>query len=348
MTVGLDAGELVGTLLESVLFGFSLVFAGKTYNFFRRSRRKFEGTVNPLFVWALWTLVFWSIVHLVVDWHRMIIAFIQIQSLGDRISFLNDFDYSRANIQNSWTYLIKFVAFVLQTWIGDAIMAYRCYCVWLPQRWLGILPAVISLITLIGGFGSIGISVKSSSLFLGRLSQFITCFWVATVTTNIVSTGLILLKLWMSNRARGMMYATWTIRPIVIVLLESGLLYSGVCIFAFILFERSSFLLVVVLNFLPPYTLFLFSFVLLRIVDNRNQETTLLSKNGHTQTFGSRGFDRSGGRRPHEQFLRSKSGSRDESDEVRITRIEHIEMDSSSTNELRDDKAVRTGSSTLV
>ena len=60
--------------------------------------------------------------HVIIDWHRMIIAFIEKETRAERIFFLADFNYSKANIKNSWTYLIKLLVYVIQTFIGDFIM----------------------------------------------------------------------------------------------------------------------------------------------------------------------------------------------------------------------------------
>jgi len=272
MPIQLDTSELVGTLIESVLYGVAMVFGIKTYTFFRRSNKKYTN-VNFMFMFTLWCLIFLSTVHIIIDWHRMIIAFIEKDTRADRILFLADFNYSKANIKNSWTYLIKLLVYVLQTFIGDFIMAYRCYLVWRPNLWLGLFPSIVSLATLVGGLGAIGISVRSSNFFLGQLSQFITCFWVATVVTNVASTGLILIRLWISNRARKFAQSTFSLAPIVIVLVESGSLYCGMCIIAFALYQTQSFLDVTILNLLPGYILILFSFVLLQIVEKKNQDT---------------------------------------------------------------------------
>ena len=82
MPIQLDTSELVGTLIESVLYGerfismhfpspftnaavnvlgVAMVFGIKTHNFFRRSNRKYTN-VNFMFMFTLWCLMFLSTV----------------------------------------------------------------------------------------------------------------------------------------------------------------------------------------------------------------------------------------------------------------------------------------------
>ncbi|KAG1851836.1 hypothetical protein DFJ58DRAFT_842013 [Suillus subalutaceus] len=116
-STSLDTAVLISTVLEGMLYGFSiLMFIGTMWAMtYKRSIRDFN---RPVVAAAV------LLSHIVFRIIRFQYGFVTYQ------------DVSRE------TYLIKNSIYVLQTLLGDAVAIYRCYVVW-QAAWVIILPSLL-------------------------------------------------------------------------------------------------------------------------------------------------------------------------------------------------------------
>jgi len=210
--------------MESVTYGIYLVtfVACLRVLLFSNGRLKSIRTLNyPMVVAALLMFVFGSL-DVAFGLRHNIDAFV---SIGDP-------DKVFADISN-WINVMKMVDYVAQTFIGDAILLYRCYVVW-HRRWFIIILPVLTWL----GCAACGImtayieaSLGFSTLNQAKFVPFITSMLSLTLATNVITTSLIVYRIWnVQSKLSSHRSKTHTDDPasrVMRVLVESGLLYTA-------------------------------------------------------------------------------------------------------------------------
>ncbi|KAG1865984.1 hypothetical protein F4604DRAFT_983683 [Suillus subluteus] len=149
----LDTASLISTVLEGILYGFSvLMFIGTMWAMtYKRSMRD----VNRPVAAAAVLLSVLSTAHMVVRIIRIEYGLVTYQ--GVPAAYFADVSQD--------TYVIKNSIYVLQTLLGDAVAIYRCYVVW-QAAWVIILPSLLwccvaGWVTVILGVACSNIALKS-------------------------------------------------------------------------------------------------------------------------------------------------------------------------------------------
>jgi len=137
--------------------------------------------------------------------------------------------------------------------LADAILIYRCFVVWSENYWIVAFPVVLWLGSI--AVDSIMIATmanmsSATSIFVINLGKWITAVLSFTLAQNIIVTALIVYRIWKINTSTGRT-STSNLRPIIAVLLESGILY--VCtLFLFLVTylagSNAQFIMVDILN----------------------------------------------------------------------------------------------------
>ncbi|RDX54760.1 hypothetical protein OH76DRAFT_1340756 [Lentinus brumalis] len=154
-----------------------------------------------------------------------------------------------AEISN-WVNVMKTVDYGAQTFIGDAIMAYRCYVVY-DRKWKYVaVPALLWLAESVCGWIAVYITAtlhSSATLNEQRLVPWITAFLSLTLAMTTITTGMIVFRILRINAgvaSKGMTRVGGNQRLIrvVRVLVESGLVYtvSVVCFFSLFLASNNA------------------------------------------------------------------------------------------------------------
>ncbi|KAF4580655.1 hypothetical protein EYR40_003053 [Pleurotus pulmonarius] len=145
-----------------------------------------------------------------------------------------------------WTNVMKMVNYVAQTFVGDSILLYRCFVVYDRNWWVVAFPILLWLGTTACGVMT---SYSEAAVGVGTLDQsvikpFITSMLVLTLATNMLTTGLIVLRIWKVDtrvsqfRPSTSSHASPRLPPsplarVMRVLIESGLIYTTTILILF-------------------------------------------------------------------------------------------------------------------
>jgi len=125
------------------------------------------------------------------------------------------------------TSVIKSVIWVTQTVLGDAFVIYRAYIVWGHNRWVVLFPICCSMGTAIAGYGACAAFARSTpntSVF--AITNWITSLFSLSLSTNIICTSLVAFRIWSTHR-RVKDYGATNLWPVMIIVIESGAIYSA-------------------------------------------------------------------------------------------------------------------------
>ncbi|KAJ7022222.1 hypothetical protein C8F04DRAFT_1213629 [Mycena alexandri] len=203
----LDEAGIISTVLEGILYGFSLLmFMATMYT--PIAGRKY-GQINfPMVVVAC---LLWSS-HIASDVKRL---------------------YTGLN-----------VICTFQTALGDGVVIYRCYMVW-RSIWIIILPIIMWLAVCTTGVGCVYTlsqpAADSGDIFVRRKGQWITSFYATTFACNLCATALLSYRLWTIDRNvhRSRVGRSLTM-PVLEIVLDAGALYSVTLIAALSCFVSKS------------------------------------------------------------------------------------------------------------
>jgi len=105
------------------------------------------------------------------------------------------------------------------------------------------------------------------------------CLFSMTLATNIICTALVAYRIWVINR-RAISFSEHSLRPIMLLVIESGAIYSATLTTLLILYKVKSWFQYVLLDAVSPIVGLVFSMVIVRI------GLGLTSADGRTEDFG--------------------------------------------------------------
>jgi len=145
-----------------------------------------------------------------------------------------------------WLNVIKMGCYVAQTFVGDSILLFRCWIVY-GRSWLVIfLPIILWLGTTACGIMTVYVEATLDNtgqlLNSKSLIPFITSMLCLTLVTNVLTTTLIVLRIWgvQRNLKGKQSYTNSPLSSLLIVLIESGLMYTLSIIILFGLYMASN------------------------------------------------------------------------------------------------------------
>ncbi|KAG1736527.1 hypothetical protein EDB19DRAFT_1896031 [Suillus lakei] len=244
--ITIDEAALISTVLEGILYGFSvLLFMGTIWH----------GTFNrPITVVAILLLIL-STAHIVVD----------IVRLEDGLVKYRD-TFPGGPVAS--------VIYALQTLLGDGVVIYRCYIVW-QSVWVILLPSMLwcsgaGLDRNLTGFAAAYNALRTTddgNIYTNQTEQWVTGFFALTLATNLISSGLLAYRIWTFERNLSAIRASTsgTLTHIVRVLVDAALVYSAALLSMLICFIRSNNGQYVIADMITPIISIAFYTVLIRI-----------------------------------------------------------------------------------
>jgi len=255
--IPLPQAELIATILEGTLYGFSLLMYGATvwvllsgWSTHRINRIMF--VVACLFLWC-------STVHLIIDIIRIIEALILYRDTypGGPTAFLSNV--------SQWTFVSKNYVYAIQTIIADSVILYRCYMVW-HSKLIMIVPIILWCGA---GAAGIGAAVQASqvAVFNQTLINWIMAFYATTFVTNMLTTVLLASRIWYIDRKAAQLrgHRTSQVRQILHIVIDSGVLYNVTLVVLWICFSVKSSGQFVVLDMIMPIISITFYMVIIRV-----------------------------------------------------------------------------------
>ncbi|KAH6874516.1 hypothetical protein BKA70DRAFT_1577211 [Coprinopsis sp. MPI-PUGE-AT-0042] len=207
----LQAIYLVGIWLEALLYGaYFFLFIAALGALTRRD------TVKPLpskiFFAGILSMFVFITVHNALNMYRFILAFAYQPGGKASLIYLN----------TSPPIL----------WIGDALVIYRCFLIWQRRYWVIVLPTLLFL----GSVATHSVNIwwmghQSSALQVTvKLFPVMNAVFPLYLAQNILTTGLIVYKIWLQHRqtkAAGIVSLnTPTLRSVIRIVIESAGIYT--------------------------------------------------------------------------------------------------------------------------
>ncbi|KAF8199195.1 hypothetical protein K438DRAFT_1583380 [Mycena galopus ATCC 62051] len=162
-------------------------------------------------------------IHVSMNGFRVIVGYVDYGSApGGPVSFLGV-------ISSCARIFIQISRYTIQSILGDAMAVYRCWILWNKRSVFIILPCCLLTVSLIAGCMVTVLFATSNpeaSIFAPRLTHWITVFYSVAVTQNVITTGLMALRLWTADRQSARIrIGGGLVLPVLRILLESAALY---------------------------------------------------------------------------------------------------------------------------
>ncbi|KAJ7036754.1 hypothetical protein C8F04DRAFT_1394021 [Mycena alexandri] len=155
---------------------------------------------------------------------------------------------------SNWVNVVKTVDVVMQTTLGDGLLIYRCWVVYGRSwrivafpilLWIGGAVCTVTNIVLEARLHSDALVTSKS------LRPVIISFWVLTIVLNILTTGMLVFRIWKVDResarfayrtasSSGITTRPSRLKQAMRIIVESGLLYTTVALITFITYITNS------------------------------------------------------------------------------------------------------------
>ncbi|KAI0266375.1 hypothetical protein BC834DRAFT_823587 [Gloeopeniophorella convolvens] len=260
MALTLDKGGIISTVLEGILYGFSLFMFGVTLwvLIYRRTTKR----VNRIMVVISILLFVFSTMHIGIDIHRIVEGLVnnrEFQPGGPAVWFEDP---------SQFTFVFKNAVYSFQTVTGDAVVIYRCYVVW-QSFYVIIFPLIMLLGVCVAATGSVyacsQATLAKGGIFHASTYKWITAFYSSTLATNLLCTLLLVFRIWQINSRVSRKQHQSNLWPVLTIIMDAGLLYSVTLMSALICFVRQSFGQFIVLDMVCPIISIAFYMIIIRV-----------------------------------------------------------------------------------
>ncbi|TCD60725.1 hypothetical protein EIP91_009631 [Steccherinum ochraceum] len=155
------------------------------------------------------------------------------------------------------TFIVKGALYNVQTLILDAAVIYR---------WTALLDKFSPSTCTVGlNRAFITASVNTDDVFAEQTGRWITATYAMTLTTNLIATTLLAYRIWRVNRRTSEFVASKCLTPILLVVIESGAIYSMTIVAALVAFALNSVGVYVILDLISPIISIVFNMIIVRI-----------------------------------------------------------------------------------
>ncbi|EGO03195.1 hypothetical protein SERLA73DRAFT_174662 [Serpula lacrymans var. lacrymans S7.3] len=225
----ITTAQIVGLFMECILYGIYLVTLVQCLRalLWSDSNHALKEKINyPMLVVTLLLCTF-ATLDVAFGLRHNLVAFVYYTGQGGATAEFEDISY--------WVNVMKTVDYVMQTLIGDAMLTYRCYLVY-GRNWKIIIPSsIIWLASLACGIALIVTFATLNTSALLNVSQaepFLNSGLGTTLGMNIITTSLIVYRIWSVDRQTASMTVNTNprrgsrLKHVVHILVESAALYT--------------------------------------------------------------------------------------------------------------------------
>ncbi|KAJ7660393.1 hypothetical protein DFH06DRAFT_1089718 [Mycena polygramma] len=242
MALSLLAAELLNIFVACLLYGVYLVTLGIAARVLLRTKSGRPG--SKIVVGVVSVILFVnSTLDLGVGMNMVLRAFVSYKGPGGPEHVFMD--------TSSWQAFTKSFCVALQTLTGDALLIYRCWYIWskswpiigLPVLlWLGSFSCQMALLILLHTLGDKPVNS-------GNLLPWGLAFWILTICTNILTTSLIVWRIWGVEKQGREFRSTLdgsppdsTLNKAMRHIIESGMIYTTASILEAVAYTTQSYL----------------------------------------------------------------------------------------------------------
>ncbi|RDB24654.1 hypothetical protein Hypma_008225 [Hypsizygus marmoreus] len=127
-----------------------------------------------------------------------------------------------------WDHILKDTLYATQENLGSAASIYRCWVLWNGDWRVILFPCVLLVVNFVAGYTVCGLysSVDpTETVFDARLTNWIKTFYSIAVVLNIITTGLIAYRIWITHvKSSAYTAGTGRLLPILRIFVESAAL----------------------------------------------------------------------------------------------------------------------------
>ncbi|KAJ7749586.1 hypothetical protein DFH07DRAFT_828975 [Mycena maculata] len=238
--------QLVGSFLESVFWGFylvTLVLCLRTLLFNANLEFKRPNTLTWTMLSVTVLMGTFATVDVATGLLHNIQAFVLYKGAGGAAQEFSNI--------SDWVNIIRTVDTLVQTLLGDGMLIYRCWMVY-GKSWRVV---AFSILLWCGAAACTGMvlhiegTLHSNALITsGSLQPLVTSFWLLTITLNLLTTGLLVFRIWKVDRQNARFayqtassqYRPSRLRKVMRIIIESGLMYTVVAFITFVTYIVNS------------------------------------------------------------------------------------------------------------
>ncbi|KAJ7903797.1 hypothetical protein B0H14DRAFT_3421976 [Mycena olivaceomarginata] len=218
--------QIVALFMESVFWGIYLVtffLSLRSLLFTNNFERRRFSTINWPMVVVVFAMCSFATLDVAVGLLHNIQAFVLYKGAGGAAEEFSNI--------SDWVNITKTVDVLAQTTLGDGMLIFRCWKVY-SKSWRVV---AFSLLLYLGGTACavmilrVVATLHSNTLITSSsLNPLILSFWVLTIVQNIITTGLLVFRIWRVDRN------TARLRNTMRIIIESGLMYTTIALLTFI------------------------------------------------------------------------------------------------------------------
>ncbi|KAJ7844902.1 hypothetical protein B0H14DRAFT_3868192 [Mycena olivaceomarginata] len=230
--------QIVGLFLESVFWGIYLVtfFLSLRSLLFSKNfdRRRLSDLNWPMLV-VIFAMCSFATLDVAVGLLHNIQAFVLYKGSGGAAEEFSNI--------SDWVNITKAVNVLGQTTLGDGMLIFRCWKVY-SKSWRVV---AFSILLYLGGTACavmilrVEATLHSHTLITSNsLNPLILSFWVLTIVQNIITTGLLVFRIWRVDRENTRFAYNASqggqsrLHQVMRIVIESGLMYTTIAFLTFI------------------------------------------------------------------------------------------------------------------
>ncbi|KAJ7585093.1 hypothetical protein C8J56DRAFT_1166273 [Mycena floridula] len=181
---------------------------------------------------------------------------------------------------SDWINIVKSACVYTIIFFGDGILIYRCWVVFDRQYIFIAFPALLWVADAVCAVVLIWIqaTVTAKSLVnAGKLDPFLTAYTALTIPLNVITTSMIVLRIWHIDRANAKFRSERrsTLKHVMRMLIESGLLYTATAIATFACYLSGSNAFYISTSIQAPVTGIAMNLILIRAHGQSKNEYTV-------------------------------------------------------------------------
>ncbi|KAJ8093839.1 hypothetical protein PM082_009702 [Marasmius tenuissimus] len=186
--------------------------------------------------------------------------------------------------------------FMTLTLLADAVVAYRGILVWKSKPVVAVIPFLLwlgLLATVIGNVAANVLVFNGTFDELLRIRRWTTSFFVASLITNVISTGLLAFKIWRIDRENSEFRvgaARSTLMAFLRVAIDSGMLYTFSLSLTIFVYVRRPVWQPVVVYSMTSVICISFYMMLIRIAREARRKVITVRSVFNSKDEGLRGF----------------------------------------------------------
>ncbi|KAF5354060.1 hypothetical protein D9756_007119 [Leucocoprinus leucothites] len=212
--------HIVAIWTEVLLYGiYTCLFFEAAYIMLRKRRENIKSA--RVFLITTFLMYINATAHIIVGLHRLLQAFVW--QVEPAVFYFMDF--------RLWDMLAHNAMLCIMTWLGDALVIYRCWVIWNYNYWVIILPVILLVLEF-----SVNTMLLIWFTHLGMAPGEAILSWMGTIyplvfAQNVITTGLIAFKIWSQHRsstANGAIDASSRLSLIHVlrIIIESAAIYT--------------------------------------------------------------------------------------------------------------------------